>query len=233
MSGADFFDTRMETVDDVVEKMDQFEKFLDERGLESFRPFLRAYRKITLKVIQASEKDVFDNPGKLEELDIRFAEPYFEAMEKYFLEGEKKQPWKEYLNYVERDDSRPVLELLLGINAHINADLGQAMKETDYSERQDFEEINRILLEALIPVMADTAVQRKDFETLGFLGVQPVAFLGLKKVVQWREQAWKNRNKDITVLRKETERKACELIGIRHDNSLKGLFEKPGKILSA
>ena len=227
------FDRDIETVEDAVEKMDLFEQFLDERGLESFRPFLRAYRKITLKVMENSVNGVFNSSEELERLDVRFAELYFDAMEGYFLEGVKRQPWKNYLEYMERNDSRPVLELLLGINAHINADLAQALKETDYREKQDFKKINKILLEALLPVIADTAVQRKDIETLSMIGAQPVPLLGLKKVKRWRSQAWKHRNTEEKVFRQKAEMKACELIDIRHDNSLKGLIDKPQKIFSA
>ena len=227
------FDRDIETVEDAVRKMDLFEQFLDEKGLESFRPFLRAYRKITLKVMENSANGAFNSPEELERLDICFAELYFDAMEKYFLKGEKKQPWKNYLEYMERNDSRPVLELLLGINAHINADLVQALKETEYSEEQDFKKINNILLEALMPVMADTAVQRKDIETLGMISAQPVPLLGLKKVRRWRSKAWNNRNTEEKVFRQKAEMKACELIDIRHDNSLRGLIDKPQKIFSA
>ena len=231
MSCVSVFEENPDNVSELLNKMDEFEQFLIENDKESFLPFLRAYMTITEKVQNRIES--FNSPEALEELDLEFGELYFDAMEAYFTEGEKRQPWRTYLNYVEREDSRPLLELLLGINAHINADLSILIDEMDYREEQDFQKVNRILLEALYPVILDTAVTRKDAESLAFIGSGPLPFIGLKKIIKWRQNAWDSKNKDKNEVLRSTERKASNLISLRHDKSLKGFLEKPSKILEA
>ena len=225
------FEGEPETVSELLNKMEEFENLLDENDKESFLPFLRAYIKITRKVQERI--DYFNEPETLEALDLNFGELYFEAMEAYFLEGKKRQPWRTYLNYVEREDSRPLIELLLGINAHINADLSILIDEMDYSEEQDFQKVNRILLEALYPVILDTAVKRKDPESLAFIGSGPLPIIGLKKIIKWRKNAWNSQNMDKEEVLRETEIKASELVSLRHDSSFRGFLEKPSKILEA
>jgi len=231
MSSLSVFEIEPDDVSELVDKMESFECFLIENDCESFTPFLRAYRKITEKVQERME--IFDSPEELEALDLKFGELYFDAMEAYFVNGEKKKPWKTYLDYVERDDSRPLLELLLGINAHINADLAVLIDEIDYSEKEDFEKVNRILLESLYPVIIDTAFTRKDLESFAFIGSGPLPFIGLKKIQNWRKNAWNSGKKNSETILQETEMKASNLISLRHDNSLEGFLDKPSKILEA
>lgn len=230
MSSFHGFDREPETIDHLLEKMEEFEYFLRGNNKESFIPFLRAYKRITRKV--SNRKNVFDNPSELEKLDLKFGCLYFDAMKAYFEKGEKKQPWKTYLNYVERDDSRPLLELALGINAHINADLAVLINEMEYEEKDDFQKVNKILLEALFPVIVDTAYTRRDLESFTFLGAGPLPFFGLKKITKWRKDAWNTRDNKEQIIR-ETEDKASDMISIRHDKSIKGLLDKPFKILEA
>ena len=231
MSSFHGFDQEPDNIDELLEKMEEFEYFLRGNNKESFIPFLRAYKRITRKV--KNRKNVFDNPSELEKLDLKFGQLYFEAMKAYFEKGEKKRPWKTYLTYVERDDSRPLLELALGINAHINADLAVLINEMEYEEKDDFQKVNKILLEALFPVIFDIAYTRRDLESFTFLGAGPLPFFGLKKITKWRENAWKSGSKDKEQILQETERKASDMIKIRHDKTIRGLFEKPYKILEA
>lgn len=231
MSSFSVFEREPENISGLLDKMEAFEDFLIENNRHSFLPFLRAYRKITEKV--QNSKDIFEDPEELEALDLKFGELYFDAMEAYFLNGEKRKPWNTYLNYVERDDSRPLIELLLGINSHINADLAILIDEMNYNQENDFQRVNKMLLEALYPVILDTALTRHDLESLAFIGSGPLPFIGLRKIKSWRENAWRSRKMENQKIIHKTELKASNLISLRHDNSFKGFLEKPYKILEA
>ena len=47
--------------------------------------------------------------------------------------------------------------------------------------------MNKILLEALYPVIIDTAFTRRDPESFAFIGSGPLPFIGLKKIKNWRK----------------------------------------------
>ena len=226
----------LNSVEEVASAMRDLRNYLRENKRYSMIPFLDAYLKITEEVIREKERGNFEHPEKLEKLDTRFGQLYFDAVRRYLENGEKKKPWRTYFNYIEREDSRPLLELLLGINAHINSDLAQTLHEQGYRNRKDFRKINRILEKSLIPVMKDTAVKRKDLETLGLLGFPPATIAGLHRVKAWRKHAMENshrKNYELKEIRELTEENARKLIEIRHNTKPVQILRKPFQILSS
>jgi hypothetical protein len=215
---SDVLDSEHESVESVSSTMKDLRAFLKENRYDSMLPFLDAYISITDGVMDWREKNKFNSPDELSKLDTRFAELYFNSVEEYIRKGEKKRPWKTYFDYIEREDSKPVLELLLGINAHINADLTQALSEQQYTSKSDFNKVNKILGRSLYPVMYNTAVQRRDVEMLGYALFFPCSLIGLRKIKGWRKNSYRRSRRgelDLRKIRKETEHSAETLIDLR------------------
>jgi len=227
---SELLEIEKESIESVAQTMRELRNFLEKQDKTSMLPFLDAYLKITEEVIEEKRKNNFEQPERLSKLDIRFAELYFDAVQAYLIEEEKKEPWKTYFHYIEKEDSKPILELLLGINAHINADLTQVLREQDYHNLKDFRKINSILRRSLYPVMAKISLQRTDLESLGLMSFPPVGWLGLKRIQRWRSLSLKNsvqEDFDLEKVRKKTERNAEKLIDLRHDHTARGLISKP------
>ncbi len=223
-------DPDLESLESVIRAMEELEELLEQEDFDSMKPFLQAYLKITREVKKEKQRGGFDHPKALEKLDIRFAQLYFNAVRKYIKEGEKKSPWNTYFNYIERDDSRPLIELVLGINAHINSDLAQALHETGYSHTEDFKKVDEILLRSLFPVLARVASERRDLETMGFITVPPAALAGLNRITTWRSftlQNSRNRVFNIEKVRRATEQNAETIIKLRHDKRPLQVLKKP------
>src|SRR3989338_3885961 len=93
-------------------------------------PFLETYYLITKSVAdkQFSSKSFFAKPGQLSKLDVYFASLYFIPLKSYLESGKKVKPWKIYFDYCERKDGIPFVQMFLGINAHINADLSSSIR---------------------------------------------------------------------------------------------------------
>ena len=235
MSGvSEILENEFDSVEEVASTMRELRNHLSKEGKDSMIPFLDAYLRITEEVIIEKEKDGFTEPEKLEQLDIRFAKLYFDAVKNYLENGEKKKPWETYFTYIERDDSKPMLELALGINAHINSDLAQTLHEQKYNNRKDFRKINQVLQRSLYPVLKDTAVKRRDIETLGFLGFPPAVFAGLNRVKTWRSHAMKNSGResfDPGKIRELTEENAEEMIELRHGKKPVQILKKPLQVI--
>jgi len=224
-----------QSIEAVESTMRGLKNYLEDNGRTSMLPFLDAYLKITEGVIEQKNKGYFEEPEKLVKLDVRFAELYFKAVRLYIEKGEKKQPWSTYFNYIERNDSKPILELLLGINAHINSDLTQVLYEQSYHNKEDFKKVNKILRKSLYPVIANIGFERKDFESIALMSVPPVPMAGLKTIQDWRSLSLKNSKKrefEVTKLRKLTENNAEDLIELRHDYTARALVRKPFKALN-
>jgi hypothetical protein len=178
---------RMATLLDVYEDSGEF---------EGLAPFLYVYHSVTSTVADREvEEEFFDSPEALESLDGTFAGLYFDAVRTYVSSGEMRRPWKSYFEYCSRDGGRPVIKMLLGINAHINADLAHALYLEDYSEKRDYERINGIL-ESQLPSSMKYLAKKGD--TAGALGLldRPLAHREFRSlIVNWRQLTWENYQK--------------------------------------
>ncbi|MCE2963496.1 MAG: DUF5995 family protein [Chitinophagales bacterium] len=112
--------------------------------------FAVLYCRVTEKVKEGIEQGIFQDNPRMEKLDVVFANRYIEAYYTYKNAGSPSACWevafKESNNYW-----LIVLQhLLLGMNAHINLDLGIAAaqvcpKEAIHGLESDFNKINEIL----------------------------------------------------------------------------------------
>ncbi|WP_299674735.1 DUF5995 family protein [uncultured Dokdonia sp.] len=142
--------TQATTIDEVIAILGDI--ITDEITANSnlaFFPIL--YKKVTERIKEGIAQQEFEDNPRMERLDVIFANRYLAA---YFTYKEGKKPSLSWKNAFEAAKSQKLLilqHLLLGINAHINLDLGIAVSETIGPEGQlddihnDFNKINTIL----------------------------------------------------------------------------------------
>jgi hypothetical protein len=139
-----------ETIEQVIDRLTQIiDTARDERSPLGYFPAL--YRKVTVRVAQGIKRGEFDDGAWLERLDVVFAGRYLSAYDAYRAGESPSQSWAYAFRVA--GESRPIVlqHLLLGINAHINLDLGIATAQSVGSEqelerrRADFDRINSIL----------------------------------------------------------------------------------------
>jgi hypothetical protein len=113
--------------------------------------FAALYGKVTKRVEEGILSGEFEDNARMERLDVIFANRYLEA---YYNFNEGKSVTKSWQVAFEASKEKHLIlqHVFLGINAHINLDLGIAASETigtgDISAlKKDFDAINRILSE--------------------------------------------------------------------------------------
>ncbi len=133
--------------------------------------FAALYRKVTLQVKQGIIDGFFDDGPRMERLDIIFANRYIHACHAWLTGQTPTQSWKHTFDAAHR--WRPIVlqHLLLGMNAHINLDLGIAAAETLPPEqlpslKADFGRINDVLASLVDQVQQELA---EIWPTLGIL----------------------------------------------------------------
>jgi hypothetical protein len=96
------------------------------RDRSAQRLFLQTYRRTTLAVGKAVDDAQFEDPEWVERWDVAFADLYLAALD-LDLAGspEVPRPWR--LAFDAPASLAPLRHVLLGINAHINYDLPQAL----------------------------------------------------------------------------------------------------------
>jgi hypothetical protein len=119
--------------------------------------FAALYRKVTISVKQGILNGRFENGARMERLDVNFASRYLEAHDLRRKGETPTASWQVSFDAAERWRPLVLQHLLLGINAHINLDLGTAAVETSPGDqlaslRHDFDMINKLLADLVQPV---------------------------------------------------------------------------------
>lgn len=141
---------------DVVDIISQIVKDATKQG-DQIGYFAALYRRTTLSVKQALDKGEFDDNARMEAMMTRFANRYFEAFDLYRAGKTPTGPWDVAFKVAQNPKTTLAQHLFLGMNAHINLDLGIAAAQTAPgsdidSFENDFNKINEILAALLGPI---------------------------------------------------------------------------------
>lgn len=112
--------------------------------------FPTLYREVTMQIKNGIETGLFENPERMEKLDVVFANRYLKAYYQYKAGEMPSDCWA--FSFSKGEEYWPIVvqHLLLGINAHINLDLGIACAQVSTPEsifdlHSDYNKINQIL----------------------------------------------------------------------------------------
>lgn len=209
-------------IEDVISRMENYLHLFDSSPqYHHLRSFLKVYLLVTKTIQERCSSNQFNNPRKMESLDIYFANLYFKPLDLY-LSGQKvPSPWKTYFEYVDKK-ADPFVLMLLGINAHINSDLLQSLIYQNYLEFEDYEKVNDVLLEVIPKIMTYLTIEEKDIWGLGGLVFARFAKFEFRNtIVRWRQETWKNfqlilnansKNFDLKDIHQQTETLAKDII---------------------
>ena len=182
------------TIDEVIDTLTTIvDEARDAPSRLGYFPSL--YRKVTIRVKERIDDGVFDDARRIRALDVRFANRYLTAYAAYRRGEPTTAVWRRAFDATERWWPIVLQHLLLGMNAHINLDLGIAVARTVSSEelqgfRDDFDRINDVLAELVGDVQRELA---EIWWTLGivdrFLGDVDTAIINFS-LGKARDHAW-------------------------------------------
>ncbi|MGM0934246.1 MAG: DUF5995 family protein [Bacteroidota bacterium] len=139
----------MQNIDQVLESLSEIiEETEKENSVLGY--FAVLYHRVTWKVKEGLETGYFEDPKRMEKLDVVFAERYIDAYYNYKENLPVTRSWQRAFELA--SDFWPITfqHLLIGMNAHINLDLGIAAAKVSEGRSieelgDDFYRINRIL----------------------------------------------------------------------------------------
>jgi hypothetical protein len=138
--------------------------------------FPAMYRSVTIAVRDAVRSGgLFDDDARLEELTVVFAGHYLDAWDQYRHSDEPAAAWKLAFDVAESRKRRMILQhLLLGMNAHINLDLGIATSRVGAGGMEaiyaDFIRVNEILFAILDQLQGGLGVVSPRMSLLDRIG---------------------------------------------------------------
>jgi hypothetical protein len=157
--------------------------------------FAALYNRVTERVRDGIAAGEFADGPRMERLDVCFANRYLDAFDRHRAGDLPSRSWLLAFQSAQRTDLPPLVHLLLGMNAHINLDLGVAAARTCPGPsieglRGDFDRINTLLASLVGTVEAENEQMDPDLDkpvaAAGGLGQRAV--VGLMDLA--RSRAW-------------------------------------------
>jgi Family of unknown function (DUF5995) len=151
----------LQTIDEVLAELDKIIRWSrDEKSRLGY--FATLYRNVTLKVKEGIAAGFFEDGARMEKLDVIFASRYLEALRAFRGGQPTTRCWLTAFQTTSQWWPIILQQLLVGMNAHINFDLGIAAQAvapgtTLPALQTDFNRINEILGHMINKVRSDVA----------------------------------------------------------------------------
>lgn len=181
------------SIDEVVDNLDRIVAWSIDTG-SAIGYFAVLYKRSTLAIREAIRLRLFENPERMEEFDVVFAQRYFDALNAYFHPadaGELNLAWA--VSFVGHDARSTMLQqMLAGLNAHICFDLGVAAAAVPVSPmgdlKNDFDAITDVV-QTQVPAMV-RAFERLSPGFRWFTLITPENRLIASVLNKFRSGAW-------------------------------------------
>lgn len=183
----------IDDVDDVIEALDTVLEFGVREG-HRWAVFAGVYRRVTIAVKQAIDGGEFDDGPRMSRFDAVFALRYLRPLHAHLRGEPVPRAWSVAFRATKDPALTAMQLLLLGMNAHINLDLGFSVVEFGLEPepfRADFDRINAILANELDGIQQALDTVSPWLSRLDRFAGRADERLGVFVMVRARDQAWR------------------------------------------
>lgn len=157
--------------------------------------FAALYRRVTGAVRDGISAGSFQNGPLMEQLDVVFASRYLDALATFQSEGTASRSWMLAFEACGDADLLILQQLLAGMNAHINLDLGIAAAQVSPGGqlpqlKPDFDQINAVLAGMIGTVALELAAVSPLIGNLETIGLSCETSIINFDIVAARDAAW-------------------------------------------
>lgn len=226
---------RAESVEDAIEIMDAFiERCWDQSDPRGY--FACLYRGVTRRVAQEIGRGAYDDGDRMSRFDAAFANRWFDAIDAQDAGGRPTRAWGRAFRAGRQRHTTLIQHLLLGMNAHINLDLGISAAQVARGDALqglfgDFEAINLLLNAMLDTCQALVAEHSPMMRLLDVGALRADEALVNFSIRLARKEAWANAQR-LATLEGAAFDAAVERID-RRAGTLAQLVADPGRALGA
>jgi hypothetical protein len=147
------------TIDEVILQLQELIEDCIQRK-DRMGYFAALYHKVTVRVKEGILNNEFEDGARMERLDVIFANRYLSAAKAFRQQQQPSVSWLAAFQASKRRSPLVLQHLLLGMNAHINYDLGIAAVDTAGAQdirtiRSDFNNINTIIGSLIFEVLTE------------------------------------------------------------------------------
>jgi len=184
----------VQTIDEVVSALDIIvQQSYDNASRLGY--FAALYRRVKCAVRQGIAGGSFQNGPLMEQLDVVFASRYLDALATFQAGGTATRSWMLAFQGCNDADLLILQQLLAGMNAHINLDLGVSAAQVSPGEqlpqlKADFDEINAVLANLVGTVASEIAAVSPLIGDLEKIGLRSETSLVNFDMTAARDGAW-------------------------------------------
>lgn len=222
-----------QTIAEVIVRLEEIVRDAQRSG-DPLGIFASVYLGVTLDVQQSIQEGRFQDGPLMERLDVCFANRYLDAYDQF----QKGQPctasWATAFEGARRKDLLILQHLFMGMNAHINLDLGIAAAEIAPGDQlaaleSDFMEINNLLASRIDLVQDKLSAVSPLLFLLDWLGGVRDEWFAEISLEKFRNQAWKTAQRFAGVPEKEKAAEVARLDG--YVSTFNRLISNPGRLI--
>ncbi len=182
------------TIDEIIDRLQTIVTDAIAAG-DRMGYFAALYLRVTLAVRDGIAANRFDDGPRMERLDVLFANRYLTALDQYRSGEMPSRAWLQAFQATTDPDHIVLQNLLIGMNAHINLDLGIASARTAPGAELaglegDFNRINDILGALTPTVERQIDDGSKDIAALSALAPHAELHLVGLAMTEARREAW-------------------------------------------
>jgi hypothetical protein len=182
------------TIDEVIERLDEIVAWsLEHESRIGY--FAAMYRKVTVAVKVAIADGEFEDAERMTRLDVLFANRYIAAVDLHRQNRAPTESWAASFRGCARRRLIIVQQLLTGMNAHINLDLGIAAATVAPGDQladlqSDFNTINDVLSRLVGSFVDDVEHFSPWIRLLGRIGDRSQGVIIKFSIDRARDEAW-------------------------------------------
>ncbi len=183
------------SIDEIVDELDEIVGWARQQQ-SRVGYFAAMYRKVTLAVKSAIDAGEFEDPARMTRLDVIFALRYIGAFRAFVAGEASTHSWQAAFESASK--WRPIIiqHLLVGMNAHINLDLGIAAAAVAPGAelaplKRDFDTINVVLARMIDGFVDDVAEVSPWIWLLDRIGGRAQSAVIRFSIDTARDEAWR------------------------------------------
>ena len=184
----------VQTIDDVVAALDAIvQQSYDQASRLGY--FAALYRRVTCAVRDGIATGSFQNGPLMEQLDVVFASRYLDALATFQAGGIATRSWMLAFQGCADANLLILQQLMSGMNAHINLDLGIAAAQVSPGKllpqlKPDFDEINAVLASLVGTLESEIAAVSPLIDDLEKIGLRTETSVVNFDMTAARDAAW-------------------------------------------
>lgn len=227
--------TESKTIDEVIQNLDYIiEQSISENNY--LCAFAYVYQRTTEQIKKAVKENRFEDPARMEKMDVIFANLYIKAYHDFTAGTPISGSWR-FAFDLRNKRMALIQHILLGMNAHINLDLSVAAAAVSNGKeiirlKKDFMVVSEILAELTNTIqkgLGRASVLMKLLDVLGFRTDEKIINFSIKKA---RDFAWINAM-ELALLDGEAKASRMKEIDKRVLELSEMIVNSPGKFLDS